>query len=137
MIHPIGPNVYEILLAKHTKLILYLIQIQTKVIYDTVSTPVCRRIPKTVCSPTGCTETGCEDSRYPVGNIYMGLRDEMSMGHTLHTPDQKGFKYLLTPSYRKKGKKYKFDLLRRRNYKFYHVTYNCQKKTETETSTLA
>jgi len=39
--------------------------IQTKVIYDTVSTPVCRRIPKTVCSPTGCTETGCEDSRYP------------------------------------------------------------------------
>lgn len=39
--------------------------IQTKVFYETVTTPVCRSIPKTVCSPTGCTETGCVDTRYP------------------------------------------------------------------------
>jgi len=39
--------------------------IQTKVVYETVSVPVCRQIPKTVCSPSGCTEYGCIDPRYP------------------------------------------------------------------------
>jgi len=39
--------------------------VQTKVIYDTVSRPVCRKMPKTVCSPSGCGQQGCVNPTYP------------------------------------------------------------------------
>jgi len=39
--------------------------IKTKVIYDPVSKTVCKKVPKTVCSPSGCGEQGCTNPSYP------------------------------------------------------------------------
>jgi hypothetical protein len=38
---------------------------QWKVIYDSVTKTVCRKIPKTVCSPSGCGQQGCSNPTYP------------------------------------------------------------------------
>jgi hypothetical protein len=37
----------------------------TKVIYESVSVPVCRKIPRSVCSPSGCSDQGCTNPTYP------------------------------------------------------------------------